>query len=104
MADENLHQPVIKEYLGEYTEKVLLPARSNLLDEKFDEKLEPLKTDIQKLRNEMQALSAKVTNYLELSDKRYLELKYRNTVVAKWVKQIADKAGVEIDLAELEKY
>ena len=89
MTDHDLKQPVTKEYLGEFTEKVLLPAIGDML--------KPLQDDIQ-------ALSAKVTAHLELSDKRYLELKNREKLLAKWIKQIADKTGVNIDLAELEKF
>lgn len=73
----------------------------------FDKQLHSLEkrltSRIEALESEMKALSAKVTNYLELSDKRYLELKRRELVIAKWVKQIADKTGVKIDLEELEK-
>lgn len=87
--NDDLKQPVTKEYLGEFTENVLLPAIGELL--------KPLQDDIL-------ALSAKVTAHLELSDKRYLELKRRDTVIAKWIKMIADKTGVNIDLAELEKF
>src|SRR3989344_1711635 len=59
-----------------------------------------LEKEIKQLREDIKALSSKLTNHLELSDKRYLELKYKNTVVTKWVKMIADKTGVEIDLEE----
>lgn len=93
MSNNELDQPVTKKYLGEYTENILLPAISTLLDEK----LKPIEDDLK-------ALSAKVTTHLELSDKRYLELKHKNTTIAKWVKQIADKTGIKIDLAELEKF
>lgn len=93
MTNEDLKQPVTKEYLGEYTEQVILPGIAVLLDEK----LKPLEDKID-------ALSSKVTTHLELSDKRYLELKNREKLLAKWIKQIADKTGVEIDLAELEKF
>ncbi len=40
---------------------------------------------------------------LVLSDKRYLELKARQNVIANWVKQIGDKTGVKISLEDLEK-
>ena len=56
------------------------------------------------LEEKIDALSAKVTTHLELSDKRYLELKNRERLMAKWIKEIADKTGVQIDLAELEKF
>lgn len=83
-----LKEPVTKEYLGEFTEKILLPA--------IGEMLKPLQDDIK-------ALSTKVTAHLDLSDKRYLELKNRERLMAKWIKMIADKTGIDIDLAELEK-
>lgn len=63
-----------------------------------------LDEEIKKLQGDIKALSAKLTAHLQLSDKRYLELKHRDLIIAKWVKQIADKSGVEIDLAELEKF
>lgn len=96
MSNNDLKQPVTKEYLGEFTEKVLLPA--------IGEMLKPLENDVKTLQDDVKALSAKVTTYLELSDKRYLELKNREKLLAKWIKQIADKTGVSIDLAELEKF
>lgn len=100
MTNNDLQQPVTKAYLGEYTENILLPAISNLIDEK----LKPLGSDIKILKNDVSGLSSKVVMYLELSDKRYLELKNREKLLAKWIKQIADKTGVSIDLAELEKF
>ena len=56
-----------------------------------------------RLENEMQALRSSVNNYLELSDKRYLELKAKQNVIVGWVKQIADKTGIPISLEDLEK-
>lgn len=70
----------------------------------FRDEIKKLNNRITALENEIKALSAKFTTYLELSDKRYLELKRRDTVIAKWIKMIADKTGVNIDLAELEKF
>lgn len=100
MTTEEMKQPVTKEYLGEYTEEILLPAMSRLLDEK----LKPIENDIKTIKDDVKALSSKVTSHLELSDKRYLELKNREKVLTKWIKMIADKTGVQIDLAELEKF
>ena len=40
---------------------------------------------------------------LAISEKRYLELKARQEVIISWVKVIAEKTGVKIDLEELEK-
>lgn len=56
-----------------------------------------------KIEGEMQALRSSVNNYLELSDKRYLELKAREKVIVSWVKIIADKTGVQINWEDLEK-
>jgi|SRR3990167_5835572 len=70
----------------------------------LEDRVAKLEKGIEEIKFEIQALSAKLTNYMELSDKRYLELKHNNLVVAKWVQKIADKTGVEIDLTELEKF
>ena len=70
----------------------------------LEDRVAKLEKGIEEIKFEIQALSAKLTNYMELSDKRYLELKHNNLVVAKWVQKIADKTGVEIDLTEWEKF
>ncbi|MDP3741169.1 MAG: hypothetical protein Q8R08_02460 [bacterium] len=93
MSNNDLNQPVTKEYLGEFTETVLLPAISSMMDEK----LKPIE-------DKLETVSSQLTAHLELSDKRYLELKNRGKLLAKWIKQIADKTGVSIDIAELEKF
>ena len=93
MDNQDLKQPVTKEYLGEFMEKSLLPAMSSMMDEK----LKPLETKID-------VLTMKVNSHLELSDKRYLELKNREKLLANWIKIIGDKTGVAIDLAEVEKF
>jgi hypothetical protein len=56
-----------------------------------------------KLETEIQGLRSSVNNHLELSDKRYLELKARQNVIVNWVKTIGDKTGVKINLEDLEK-
>lgn len=56
-----------------------------------------------KFETEIQGLRSSVNNYLQLSDKRYLELKARETVIVNWVKTIADKTGIKINLEDLEK-
>ena len=35
MTDQDLKQPVTKEYLSEFREKSLLPAIASMMDEKF---------------------------------------------------------------------
>ena len=62
-----------------------------------------LKQDMADVKHQMQALSSNVNNYLELSEKRYSELKQRDALLAKWLKLVADKTGVPIDVSQLEK-
>jgi archaellum component FlaC len=71
--------------------------------DKIEGRLDKVEGGMNKLETEMQALRSSVNNYLELSDKRYLELKARQNVIANWVKQIGDKTGVKISLEDLEK-
>ena len=58
---------------------------------------------LNKLEHEMKALNSSVKNYLELSDKRYLELRQTNRLMFKYLKMVAQKAGVSLDLSELEE-
>jgi archaellum component FlaC len=71
--------------------------------DKIEGRLDKVEGGMNKLETEMQALRSSVNNYLELSDKRYLELKAREKVIVSWVKEIADKTGVKISLEDLEK-
>lgn len=100
-----------KEYFDEQIEKLAQITAKGFAQtatkqdiQALDKRIAALEARMAKLEQEMQALSGKVTNYLQLSDKRYLELKRRDMVIAKWLKQVADKTGVEIDLAELERF
>jgi len=61
------------------------------------------KEDINGLKQEVAALKSNVNNYPELSEKRYSELKQRDALLAKWLKLIAEKTGVPIDISLLEK-
>ncbi|GEM_PF-2321566 len=70
---------------------------------RLEGRIDSLEARIVKLEQQIEALSNKLTNYMELSDKRYLELKHRDLLIAKWLQQIADKTGVVIDLKELEQ-
>jgi hypothetical protein len=65
--------------------------------------IEGLTGRMDKLEHQMGALNSNVNNYLELSEKRYSELKQRDAVLAKWIKLVADKTGVPIDVSQLEK-
>lgn len=76
------------------------------IDEKFkqvDEKFKKADEKFEKIENEIQALRSSVNNYLQFSDKRYLELKAREKVIVSWVRTIADKTGVQINFEDLEK-
>ena len=71
--------------------------------ESVNGRLDKVEGRIEKLETEVQGLRSSVNNYLELSDKRYLELKARQNVIVGWVKEIGDKTGVKINLEDLEK-
>ena len=73
MQKEDLTQPVTKEYLGHFTETILLPAIGAMI-KPLESRLDKVKQRITALEGKIEALDAKLTNYLELSDKRYLEL------------------------------
>lgn len=71
--------------------------------DKVEGRLETVESRLDKVEISIEALRSSVNNYLELSDKRYLELKAREKVIVGWVKQIADKTGVAISWEDLEK-
>ena len=71
--------------------------------DKLDSRMDNLDGRMDNLDNDMKALRSSVNNYLDLSDKRYLELKHRDALLARWVKAVADKTGVPVDLEQLEK-
>lgn len=102
MAD--LDQKTLESLLDERFEKQARMIKAGFDNTASKDDIKRLEKEIKEIKDELKAVSAKLTAHLELSDKRYLELKYKNSVVVKWVKQIADKTGVEIDLAELEKF
>ena len=108
-----------KEYFDQQLGKLVTKSSlEEVLDKRFEKMVvmvakgfEQTAKDIARLEQrivilevKIEALSAKLTNYMELSDKRYLELKHKNLIIAKWLKQVAEKTGVKIDLAELEKF
>lgn len=75
-----------------------------LINRAFQAQKDYFEKRLDTIEQELKALSAKLSTHFDLSDKRYLELKRRDLVIGRWLKQIADKTGVEIDLAELEKF
>jgi hypothetical protein len=66
-------------------------------------RMDKLEGKMDRLDHRMEALNSNVNNYLELSEKRYAELKQRDALLAKWLKLIAEKTGVPIDISLLEK-
>jgi hypothetical protein len=98
----------------ENTEQILeaIGVFSNNVEKRFD-KLEgrmggleggmsALDGRMDKLEHSMGALESSVNNYLELSDKRYLELRQINKIIFKYLKIVSEKAKVPLDLSELE--
>ena len=63
----------------------------------------PTKQSFEKLERNVEALKNNVNNYLDLSEKRYSELKQRDALLAGWLKLIAEKANVQIDVSQIEK-
>ncbi len=72
--------------------------------DKLEEQIKRIEVRLEKVEYHLESLSNKVSLHLDLSEKRYLESKRRDAILAKWVKQIADKTGVQVDLAELDKF
>ena len=70
---------------------------------RLDTRMDKLEAEIAELKHQIAILTSSVNNYLALSDKRYLELKAKQTIMLKWIAQIADKTGVTINLKELEQ-
>jgi len=71
--------------------------------DKLDDRMYKLDDRMDKLEHRMNALDSSVKNYLELSDKRYLELRQTNRIMFKYLKLIAHKIKTPVDLTELEK-
>jgi len=71
--------------------------------EHVETELGTVKHELGTVKHEIQALNSNVNNYLELSEKRYAELKQRDVILAKWIKLVADKTGVPVDVSQLEK-
>lgn len=100
-------QPTNKEIMGvvvgvkENTEQILeaIGVFSNNVEKRFDK----LEGRMDKLEHHMGALASSVKNYLELSDKRYLELRQTNRIIFKYLKLVVQKSKVPIDLSELEE-
>lgn len=106
---EPTNNEIMKVVVGvkENTEQILeaIGIFSNKVEGRFDKlegRMEGLEGRMGKLEHQMEALDSSVINYLELSDKRYLELRQINKVIFKYLKIVSEKAKVPLDLSELE--
>jgi membrane-bound lytic murein transglycosylase B len=90
---------MVAQGFDEITNKMATKEDFNKLSIKVDN----LSDKVGGLDHQSQALHSNVNNYLELSEKRYSELKQRDAILAKWLKLVADKTGVPIDISQLEK-
>jgi predicted RNase H-like nuclease (RuvC/YqgF family) len=61
-----------------------------------------LKADVSGLKKDMNRLNNSVKNYLELSDKRYLELRQTNAMLVKYIKLIIAKTKISVNTKDLE--
>jgi uncharacterized coiled-coil DUF342 family protein len=61
-----------------------------------------VKKEIDGLKKEVAGLRNAVNNYLELSDKRYLELRQTNAMLVKYIKLIIQKTKISLDTKDLE--
>jgi len=80
--------------------------RMDGLTERMDgltERMDGLTERMDGVEHQVKALNSNVNNYLELSEKRYVELKQRDVLLAKWIKLVAEKTGVPVDVSLLEK-
>lgn len=66
-------------------------------------RMDKLEGKVDTMGHTVEALNSNVKNYLELSEKRYFELKQRDALLAQWLKLIAEKTNVAIDVSQLEK-
>ena len=102
MSNDELNQPVTKKYLGEFTETILLPAVSNILDEKLKDVHKEIK-DVQgkmvtktflneTLDEKLADLTGDLTVLMRKEDRKLLALveilKGRKVISAEDAKQI----------------
>jgi hypothetical protein len=99
---ESTNNEIMKVVAGvkENTEEIL--EAIGLFSNKVDGRLGRIEVRMDKLEHRMGALESSVNNYLELSDKRYLELRQINKIIFKYLKIVSEKAKVPLDLSELE--
>ncbi len=66
-------------------------------------RVESLSNKTEAISNRLEALNSNVKNYLALSERPYSELKQRDALLAQWIKLVAAKTKVPIDVSQLEK-
>lgn len=71
---------------------------------KLETRIDGVENRMGGLEVEMKALKNNVKNYLELSDKRYLELKHRDKMLMEYLKELALKTQVKMTFKELETF
>ena len=98
-ADLEIQSQVLRKEMTAQTENLAI-----LINTAFQTQKEYFEKRISDLEAKIDALANKLSIHIDLSDKRYLELKRRDLVITKWIKQVADKTGIKIDLTELEKF
>lgn len=79
-----------------------MATKDDIVDIRKD--IKNLSDRVGKLEIKVDTLQSSVNNYLELSDKRYLELREVNRIMFKYLKLIVVKTKAPIDLTELEKF
>ena len=83
-----------------------LESRMGTLENRMDtlgNKVGMLDNRLGVVEHKLDALNSNVNNYLELSEKRYMELKQRDAMLAQWIKLVAKKVDVPIDVTQFEK-
>ena len=78
-------------------------AQINARMDNVDERLGKVDERLGKVEHKMEALNSNVANYLDFFEKRSAELKQRDALLAGWLKLIANKANIPIDVSQLEK-
>lgn len=61
--------------------------------DKIEKKLEALTETVQNLVN-------KLAHYIDLHEERYLDLKHRYKLLAKWAEKVASKTGIPFEFEE----
>jgi len=99
MTLEDLARMVAKGFENTSTKQDIVDIATKQDIARLDKKIDTLRSE---LKQEISGLRNSVNNYLKLSDKRYLELKQQNKVLAKYLKLVIEKANIQVSTKELE--